>query len=131
MERIKNFFRENTVLCVVVLCVLCGFAGWLYADIHRNDGIHNNTDERLADIDRRMQSIEKGLDGLQKRIDENQKTISGTLERIERSRNNAQEIVGGLGTIEDRIDSAIQRTDRIEDIIGKTEERYRQGKTSL
>ena len=129
MDKIKEFVIENRFvlfISVLLLLLIC----WVYHDFHRNDGINHNTDTDMADLDRRMQSIESRLNSLSDRIDKAQETISGTLERVERSRENAEKVAGGINAIETRLDSAIQRSGRIQNIIDKIEEGYRQGKTS-
>lgn len=130
MEQIKNFFRENTVLCVVVLCVLCGFAGWLYADSHRNDGIYNNTDATVAGLEKRIADVEQRVDSVSKRLDQAEKTATDIGGRIESSTSLAQEIGSGIDRMQDRLDEAVQRSGRIENLIQEIEEGYRQRKTS-
>ena len=113
--------KKNDYIIVFIVLVLVIVAGWLYADHHRNDGISGNTDSTVADIDRRIQSIEGRLDSMSKRLDENQKTINGIAERVGRSRENAEIVAGGLEQAETRLDDAIKRSERIEDLIREVE----------
>lgn len=105
------------ILIVVVLVLF----GWLYHDIHRNDGIHHDTDSTMADIDKRMQNIEGRLDSMSHRLDENQKAVNRIAEGIGRSREKAEIVAGGIDQAEGRLDSAIQRSQRIEDLIREIE----------
>ena len=116
MEQIKSFIAENRLalfIGILLLILIC----WLHKDQHRNDGIHKDTDTTVADIDKRIQSIEGRLDSMQTRLDENQKAVSRIAEGIGRSREKAEIVAGGIDQAEGRLDDAIQRSQRIEDII--------------
>ena len=124
MEQIKNFIAENRLalfIGILLLVLIC----WLHADQHRNDGIHHDTDSTMADIDKRVQSIEGRLDSMQTRLDENQKAVSRIAEGIGRSREKAEIVAGGIDQAEGRLDSAIQRSERIEDLIREIEKANR------
>ena len=54
---------------------------------------------------------------MQKRLDESQKTLNGISERVEHNTNLANEIAGGIGSAEKRLDDALQRSGRIENLI--------------
>ena len=129
MERIKNFIIENRVAIIVGICILL-FAGWLYKDHHRNDGVYHDTDSNLVDIDKRIQSIEGRLDSMSNRLDENQKAVNRIAEGIGRSRENAEIVAGGIDQAEGRLDSAIQRSQRIEEIIAEIERTNKQGEAN-
>lgn len=113
--------KKNDYIIVFVVLVVVIVAGWLYADHHRNDGIRDNTDSTVADIDKRIKSIEGRLDSMQTRLDENQKAVSRIAEGIGRSREKAEIVAGGLVEAEGRLDSAIARSQRIEDLIAEIE----------
>ena len=124
MDKIKEFIAENRLallLGLLLLLLIC----WLHADNHRNDGIHHDTDSTVADIDKRIQSIEGRLDSMQTRLDENQKAVSRIAEGIGRSREKAEIVAGGIDQAEGRLDSAIQRSERIEDLIREIEKANR------
>lgn len=124
MDKIKEFIAENRLallLGLLLLLLIC----WLHADQHRNDGIHHDTDTTVADIDKRIQSIEGRLDSMQTRLDENQKAVSRIAEGIGRSREKAEIVAGGIDQAEGRLDDAIQRSERIEDIIREIEKANR------
>ena len=124
MDKIKEFIAENRLallLGLLLLLLIC----WLHADNHRNDGIHHDTDSTVADIDKRIQSIEGRLDSMQTRLDDNQKAVSRIAEGIGRSREKAEIVAGGIDQAEGRLDSAIQRSERIEDLIREIEKANR------
>ena len=108
-------------LSIIIGVVVLALFGWLYHDIHRNDGINHDTDGTVADIDKRIQSIEGRLDSMQTRLDENQKAVNRIAEGIGRSREKAEIVAGGIDKAEGRLDSAIQRSQRIEDLIREIE----------
>jgi chromosome segregation ATPase len=124
VDKIKEFIAENRLallLGLLLLLLIC----WLHADNHRNDGIHQDTDSTVADIDKRIQSIEGRLDSMQTRLDENQKAVSRIAEGIGRSREKAEIVAGGIDQAEGRLDDAIQRSQRIEDLIREIEKANR------
>ena len=124
VDKIKEFIAENRLallLGLLLLLLIC----WLHADQHRNDGIHHDTDSTVADIDKRIQSIEGRLDSMQTRLDENQKAVSRIAEGIGRSREKAEIVAGGIDQAEGRLDSAIKRSERIEDLIRDIEKANR------
>ena len=124
MDKIKEFIAENRLsllLGLLLFLLIC----WLHADQHRNDGIHHDTDSTVADINKRIQSIEGRLDSMQTRLDENQKAVSRIAEGIGRSREKAEIVAGGIDQAEGRLDSAIKRSERIEDLIREIEKANR------
>ena len=124
MDKIKEFIAENRLallLGLLLFLLIC----WLHADNHRNDGIHQDTDRTVADIDKRIQSIEGRLDSMQTRLDENQKAVSRIAEGIGRSREKAEIVAGGIDQAEGRLDDAIKRSERIEDLIREIEKANR------
>ena len=124
MEQIKSFIAENRLalfIGILLLVLIC----WLHADNHRNDGIHHDTDSTVADLEKRIQSAEQRIDGMSKRIEQNQKTIESVERGISTSTGLAIEIEEGTGRAEDRLESAIARTERIKGIIADIEKANR------
>ena len=124
MERIKEFIIENRFVFIVgilLLLLIC----WLHKDNHRNDGIHQDTDSTVADLEKRIQSAEQRIESMQRRIEQNQKTIESVERGISTSTGLAIEIEEGTGRAEDRLDSAIARTERIKGIIADIEKANR------
>lgn len=118
MNEIKD---DNKFLVgILVLGLVCVIA-WFCHDLARNKPTYNNTDSTMADIDKRMQNIEGRLDSMSHRLDENQKAVSRIAEGIGRSREKAEIVAGGIDQAEGRLDSAIQRSQRIEDLIREIE----------
>ena len=104
-------------LSIIIGVVVLVLFGWLYHDIHRNDGINHDTDGTMADLEKRIQSAEQRLDGMSKRIDQNQKTIESVARGISTSTGLVIEITEGTDRAEKRLESAISRTERIQAII--------------
>lgn len=112
------------IFIIVVLIVF----GWLWYDSNRNKPIYNDTNNTMADIDKRLQSIEQRIDKLQERNSAIEKAVSGTVITIRDGRENAEAIADGIGRADERLDSLIQRSGRIQNIIADIETANRQGK---
>ena len=124
MEQIKSFIAENRLalfIGILLLVLIC----WLHHDNHRNDGIHHDTDSTVADLEKRIQSAEQRIESMQRRIEQNQKTIESVERGISTSTGLAIEIEEGTGRAEDRLNSAIARTERIKGIIADIEKANR------
>ena len=117
-EEIKT---DNRFLIGLLVIGVVLFAGWLYHDTHRNDGINHDTDSAMADLEKRIDRIESRLGDLSNRIDQAEKTATDLGGRIESSTSLAKEVGAGIGTVEARLDSAIQRSGRIANIIADIE----------
>ena len=120
MERIKELIVENRVAVLIGVCVLLFFC-WLHKDNHRNDGIHYDTDATVEQLEKRIESIEHRVDSVSKRIDQAEKTNTELGGRIESSTSIAKEIGSGIERVQDGLDSAIQRSGRIQNIIADIE----------
>jgi predicted nucleic acid-binding Zn-ribbon protein len=79
----------------------------------------------VADLEKRIQSAEQRIESMQRRIEQNQKTIESVERGISTSTGLAIEIEEGTGRAEDRLDSAIARTERIKGIIADIEKANR------
>ena len=129
MYDFKEFYRQNRdfIIPFIIVTILC-FAGiWFVHDYGRNEPVYTNTDGKMADLEGRMSGIEQRVDSMQKRLDETQKTIDGIAERVERSRENAEIVAGGIEQTEGRLDDAIQRSGRIQNLIDEIERANRPG----
>ena len=120
----KQIGSRPYLVGVFIIVVLLLFA-WVCHDNNRNREVYNSTDSTMADIDKRVQSIEGRLDSMSQRLDENQKAVSRIAEGIGRSREKAEAIAGGIDQAEGRLDDAISRSQRIEDIIREIEKANR------
>jgi len=120
---IKDFYEKNKTYCVitVVVIVLCVACAWLYADAHRNDPIHHDTDATVAELEKRINGIEQRIGTMQERLDKAEKTVSGTIVTIRESRENAVTVADGISGAEERLESAIQRSGRIQNLIDEIE----------
>lgn len=119
----ENFYEENKSYCIafIVVVILCLSGAWLVCDNFRNEPIYNNTDSTMADLEARINTLESRIGTMQKRIDDTQKTVSGIAVGITRSTGYAIEINEGLGRTEERLESAIQRSERIKNLITEIE----------
>ena len=124
-----EFYQQNRdyIRAFIIITILCLAGVWLVCDYYRNEPIYSDTDNTMADIDKRVQNIEGRLDSMSARLDENQKTIGRIAEGLGRSRENAEIVAGGIDQAEGRLDDAIQRSQRIEDIIADIERANRPG----
>ena len=123
IQELKDFFiaNRNTCLIGIGIILLCLFGAWLYHDSHRNDGVYNNTNETVERLEKRINRIETRIGTMQDRLDKAEKTVSGVAERVERSRENAVAVADGISGTEERLESAIQRSGRVQNIISDIE----------
>ena len=129
MYDFKEFYQQNRdfVIAFIVVAIICVCGIWFYHDKHRNDDQYHDTNQSMADLEKRINRIESRVNSLQSRLAESEKTVNGIAERIDRSRENAEIVAGGLGEAEKRIDSAIQRSGRITNLIEEIERANRPG----
>ena len=71
----------------------------------------------MAELEKRINSVESRLNNLSERITNAEKTVSGITERVNASTGYAHQIADGIDGIEKRIDDAIQRSGRIQNLI--------------
>ena len=120
MERINEFLAENRITFLVgslLLVLVC----WLHKDNRRNDGQYNNTDATVERIEERMSNIEQRIDTMSDRLTETQKTVERVGIGISRSTGYAIEINEGIGRTESRLDNAVKRSERIQNLISDIE----------
>ena len=122
-----GFYQENKSYCIAfaVIVVLCLAGAWLVHDHFRNEPVYHDTDNTMADIEERVRRIESRVDSLSARLDKAEKTATDLGGRIESSTNLAKEVGAGIDGVEKRIDSAIQRSGRIENLIADIEREHR------
>ena len=120
MEKIKEFIIENRLVFIVGILLLL-LIGWLHHDANRNKPNYDNTDKSVAELNDRIKSLEQRLDGMSARIEQTQKTVNGIAVGITRSTGYAIEVNEGLGRAEERLESAIQRSERIKEIVSDIE----------
>ena len=129
-QEIKEFYEENKsyTIAFIVLAIVCLAGVWLVHDYTRNEPDYNNTDRTVDELEKRLDNIESRVTIMQGRLDETQKTVTGISKRVERSRENAQTVAAGIGTAETRLDEAIQRSGRIQNLIDEIERANQKGK---
>jgi len=124
VEQIKSFIAENRLallLGLLLLILIC----WLHTDNKRNDGIHQDTDSTVADLEKRIDRIEQRVDSVSARLDQAEKTNTELGGRIESSTAIAKEVATGIDGLQDRLDDAVQRSGRIANIIADIEAKNR------
>ena len=127
MGKIKEFIAENRLILVIGLCLLLLIC-WLHHDARRNEPIYNDTDKSMERIEERMSAIESRIDTMSDRLTETQKTVERVGIGISRSTGYAIEIDEGIGRTESRLDNAVKRSERIQNLISDIERSDRERK---
>ena len=127
MEKIKEFIAENRLILVIGFCLLLLIC-WLHHDANRNKPVYNDTDKSVERIEERMSAIESRLDTMSDRLKETQKTVERVGIGISRSTGYAIEIDEGIGRTESRLDNAVKRSERIQNLISDVEKSDRERK---
>ena len=127
MERINEFLAENRVAFLVGILLLV-LVCWLHKDNRRNDGVYNDTNSTVERIEERMSNIEQRIDTMSDRLEKAEKTVSGTIVTIRDSRENAVTVADGISGTESRLNDAVQRSGRIQNLISDIETANNKGK---
>lgn len=129
-ETKDGFYEENKdyVHAFIVVVVVCLVGIWLVYDHYRNEPIYNDTDNTMDRIEERINSIEQRVDTMSKRLAETQKTVESISGRVNTSTGLAKEIESGIGATSERLDSAVQRAGRIQNLVDEIERSNRQRK---
>ena len=129
-ETNNGFYEENKdyVHAFIIVMVLCLAGVWLCYDNARNRPVYQDTDNTMDRIEERINSIEQRADTMSKRLPQTQKTVESISGRVDTSTGLAKEIESGIGTTSERLDSAVQRAGRIQNLIDEIERSDRQGK---
>ena len=127
MNDFKEFYQENRLytICFIVLIAVCSAGAWLVYDYSRNNPIYNDTDQSMERIESKLSDIESRINSLQRGIAENQKAVQRISDTINAGRENAEVVAGGITEAERRLDNAIQRSGRIQNIIDDIEKSNR------
>ena len=125
MEKIKEFIAENRLAILIGLCLLLLIC-WLHHDANRNKPVYNDTDTNVADLEKRIQSVEQRIDGMSKRIEVAEKAVESVGRGISTSAGLTYQIIEGTGRAEKRLESAIQRSERIQSLISDIEKSDRE-----
>ena len=127
MEKINEFLAENRFAILIGLCLLLLIC-WLHHDASRNKPIYNDTDKSVERIEERMSAIESRIDTMSDRLEKAEKTVSGTIVTIRDSRENAITVADGISGTESRLDNAVKRSERIQNLISDIETANNKGK---
>ena len=85
----------------------------------------NDISGSVAELENRIDSLESRLTSLSKRIDHAEKTLTGISDRIDASQEYAGQIATGIDSLQNRIDRAVQRCGRIQNILEDIERQNR------
>lgn len=121
--------KKNDYIIVAIVLFICIAAGWLYADSHRNDRIHNSTDNTVTEMEERINNLADGLDRVQERVAESQKTVTGIAESVADSRRKAESIAKSIDRTEARLDEAIQRSGKLANELADLEAEHQKRKS--
>lgn len=123
MDGFKEMYQENRtyIITYFVLAILSICCLWLLHDYYRNQPVYQDTDNSVERLESKLSDIEQRIDSLQKGIAENQKAVQRITDTVERGRENAETVAGGITEAERRLDSAIQASGRIQNIIDDVE----------
>ena len=102
------------IICVVVLVVV-------YCIMSRTEPSHDDTNRTVEQLEKRIESVEQRVDSVSARLDQAEKTNTELGGRIESSTSLAKEIGSGIERVQDGLDSAIQRSGRIANLIADIE----------
>ena len=116
----KQVDRRPYYVGIAVIIVLALFS-WLRYDTNRNKPVYNDTNGTVERLENRISGIEQRLDTMSKRFDQAEKTINDIGGRINTSTVIAKEVATGIDGLQNRLDSAIQRSGRIANIIADIE----------
>ena len=81
----------------------------------------NDIGGSVAKLEDRIDRIESRITSLSKRIDNAEETLKGVNAGIEHSQSLASEIAGGIDSLQNRLDHAVQRGGRIQNILEEIE----------
>lgn len=90
-----------------------------------NTKTDNDISGSVAELENRIDRIESRVTSLSKRIDHAEKTITGISDRIDASQEYAGQIATGIDSLQGRLDRAVQRGGRIQNILEDIERQNR------
>lgn len=103
------------IIIIVLVAVWCFMSR---TDPGKTD---NDISGSMAELENRIDRIESRVTSLSKRIDHAEETLKGVSAGIEHSQSLASEIAGGIDSLQNRIDHAVQRGGRIQNILEEIE----------
>ena len=127
MDKINEFLAENRITFLVGILLLV-LVCWLHKDNRRNEPVYEDTNATVGRIEERMSAIEQRIDTMSNRLEKAEKTVSGTIVTIRESRENAVTVADGISGTEARLNNAIQRSGRIQNLINDIEATFNKGK---
>ena len=111
-KEMAGCFLGIVIVLVAVWCIMSR------TDPGKTD---NDISGSVAELENRIDSLESRVTSLSKRIDHAEETLKGVSAGIEHSQSLASEIAGGIDSLQNRIDHAVQRGGRIQNILEEIE----------
>lgn len=124
---VPEFRPTNQKMAIgVLIIVIVLVAVWCFMSrTGDNTKTDNDISGSVAELENRIDRIESRVTSLSKRIDHAEETIKGVNAGIEHSQSLASEIAGGIDSLQNRIDHAVQRGGRIQNILEDIERQNR------
>ena len=122
-------FRPNSQKMAVAVIIIAILLVAVYCILSRTGDDTAKTDNDIsgsvAELENRIDRLESRITSLSKRIDHAEETLTGIGERIESSQNHAGQIATGIDSLQGRLDHAVQRGGRIQNILEDIERKNR------
>lgn len=102
---------------LIIIIVLV--AVWCF--MPRTGKTDNDISGSVAELENRIDILESRITSLSKRIDHAEETLTGISDRIDASQEYAGQIATGIDSLQGRLDHAVQRGGRIQNILEEIE----------
>lgn len=117
---VPEFRPTNQKMAVGFLIIIIVLVA-VWCIMSRTGKTDNDISGSVAELENRIDKLESRITSLSKRIDHAEETIKGVNAGIEHSQSLASEIAGGIDSLQGRLDNAVQRGGRIQNILEEIE----------
>ena len=121
---VPEFRPTNQKMAVGFLIIIIVLVA-VWCIMSRTGKTDNDISGSVAELENRIDSLESRITSLSNRIDHAEKTLTGISDRIEHSQNYAGQIATGIDSLQGRLDRAVQRGGRIQNILEDIERQNR------
>lgn len=115
--------QKMAVSFLIIIIVLV--AVWCFMSRTDPGKTDNDISGSVAELENRIDRLESRVTSISNRIDHAEETLKGVSAGIEHSQSLASEIAGGIDSLQNRIDHAVQRGGRIQNILEDIERQNR------
>ena len=123
---VPEFRPTNQKMAIgFLIIVIVLVAVWCFMSRTDPGKTDNDISGSVAELENRIDRIESRVTSLSERIDHAEETLKGVNAGIEHSQSLASEIAGGIDSLQNRIDRAVQRGGRIQNILEDIERQNR------